>query len=227
MEWIRKARQEGRKALTEFESKKVLAEYGIPVTRELVVRSREGLLAAVEEIGFPLVIKGCGADLAHKTEQGLVQVDVRTPEEASAVFDRFAAAMAGEEGAVLVQEMVRGRRELAMGLVRDAQFGPCVMFGLGGIFAEVLADTAFRVAPIDEKDARSMMDEIRGHRILGEIRGMASADRKALADMLVRLGEIGEAHPEIAEIDINPVILDAAGRPVAADALIAFTETAD
>lgn len=224
MEWMRKARQEGRKTLTEFESKKVLAEYGIPVTREVRVRNREGLSAALEEIGFPVVIKGCATDLAHKTEQGLVAVDVHTPEAAGAVFERFMAEMDGDGAAVLVQEMVRGQRELAVGMIRDPQFGPCVMFGLGGIFAEVLQDTAFRVAPVREDDARSMLEEIRGHRILGAIRGMAPVDRRALADILVRLGRIGGAHAEVAEIDINPVMIDALGRPVAADALIVLDE---
>ncbi|MBI9082310.1 MAG: acetate--CoA ligase family protein [Desulfobacterales bacterium] len=224
MEWIQKALQSGRKTLTEFESKQVLAAYGIPVTREVLARDRNAFSTALEAIGFPLVIKGCGAGLTHKTESGLVQVDVRSEKEALAVFDRFMAAMTGEDNAVLVQEMVAGRRELAVGLVRDPQFGPCVMFGLGGIFAEILQDTAFRVAPLETKDALAMMGEIRGHKILDTVRGMEAADRDRLAEILVAMGRIGIENPEIREIDINPIIIDGGGRPVAVDSLIVFEE---
>lgn len=219
MEWIEAAFAEGRRTLTEFESKQVLTAYGIPVTREVLVRDRNAFFTALDTIGFPLVVKGCGAGLTHKTESGLVQVDVRSEEEAMAVFHRFMAAMAGEDKAVLVQEMIAGRRELAAGLVRDPQFGPCVMFGLGGIFAEILQDTAFRVAPLETKDALTMMGEIRGHKILGAVRGMEAADRDRLADILVKIGRIGMENPAIREIDINPIILDGT-RPVAVDALI-------
>ena len=124
----------------------------------------------METIGFPLVIKGCADGLSHKTESGLVQTDVRGRQEAEAIFDRFMTQMTEEKKAVLVQEMIRGRRELAAGLIRDSQFGPCVMFGLGGIFAEILKDTAFRVAPLEATDGLAMMAEIRGLRILGPVR---------------------------------------------------------
>jgi acetate---CoA ligase (ADP-forming) subunit beta len=219
MDLIQQALQDGHRSLSEFESKQVLSGYGIPVTRECLSSDRETFIAALEEIGFPLVLKGCGTGLTHKTESGLVQIDVRTEAEAMVVFDRFMATMAGEDKAVLVQEMVSGRRELAAGLTRDAQFGPCVMFGLGGIFAEIHDDTAFRVAPLETRDALAMMQEIRGRKILGAVRGMAAADLNRLAAILVQLGRIGIENEAIREIDINPLILNGA-RPVAVDALI-------
>jgi len=127
--------------------------------------------------------------------------------------------MNGIEATVLVQEMVKGQRELVIGLTRDAQFGPCVMFGLGGIFTEILKDISFRVAPLEKRDALEMMQEIKGHKILGAVRGMEAADLDQLCEILIRVGQIGLDHEEIKEVDINPVIL-AKGKPVAVDALI-------
>jgi acetyl-CoA synthetase (ADP-forming) len=125
----------------------------------------------------------------------------------------------GENGSVLVQEMISGPRELMVGLTRDAQFGPCVMFGLGGIFTEVLHDVALRVAPLDKLDALDMMQEIRGRRMLDAVRGMPPADMDSLTDILIRVGSIGLEQAAVKEIDINPIILSANG-PVAVDALI-------
>ncbi len=110
-------------------------------------------------------MKGCSAEIAHKTEKGLIRVDVRTSAEALAAFREIKHGLAGHKGGVLIQEMVRGRRELVMGLTRDGQFGPCVMFGLGGIFTEILKDIAFREPPLGD-DAMAMMREIRAHAIL-------------------------------------------------------------
>jgi acetyl-CoA synthetase (ADP-forming) len=219
VEIIEKVLAEGRTVLSEHESKQLLKEYGIPVTREVVVEDRHSLVAAAGEIGFPLVLKGCGPHLSHKTERSLVDVDLRSETEAVASFDRILAEVRGEGGAVLVQEMIRGSRELVAGLTRDAQFGPCVMFGLGGIFAEVLKDISFRVAPLEKRDALEMMQEIRARKILQAVRGMPPADLDRLAQILVRLGEIGLEHDAVKEIDINPILLDGS-RPVAVDALV-------
>jgi acetyl-CoA synthetase (ADP-forming) len=220
MQIIDKALKEGRTTLTEYESKQVLASYNLPVTREELVSSPEDLLKAADQIGYPLVIKGCSADIAHKTETGLIRVDVRNDEEATEAFREIRAAMNGAgDGAVLVQEMVRGQRELVVGLIRDAQFGPCVMFGLGGIFTEVLKDTVFRVAPLEKQDALEMMQDINACKILEAIRGMAAADKDMLADILMAVGQIGIENDRIKEIDINPVIISG-GKPVAVDALV-------
>jgi len=216
---IEDARVRQQRILSEHDAKRVLSCYGIPVTREVLANSRDEVLAAAREIGYPLVLKACSAAIAHKTEQGLIRFDLRSDREALQAFDEITAAMDGLPGAVLVQEMVAGRRELAMGLVRDADFGPCVMFGLGGIFTEILEDVTFRKAPLDEAEALAMMGEIRGHRLLDAVRGMPAADRGELADMLIAVGRIGLDHEAVQEIDLNPVIL-AGSRPVVADALI-------
>lgn len=216
---LQAARAAGRRVLTEYEAKGVLAAYGIPVTREVLVTSREEVPAAAAAVGYPLAIKACSAEIAHKTERGLVRLDVRREEEALRAFDEIAAGMAGAPGGVLVQEMVAGRRELAAGLVRDPDFGPCVMFGLGGIFTEILHDVAFRKAPLDEADALDLLRDIEGRRVLEGVRGLPPADRGQLAGLLIALGRIGLDHPAIEEIDVNPIIL-AGSLPVAADALI-------
>ena len=130
-------------------------------------------------------------------------------------------AIAGCEG-ILVQEMVRGERELVCGLTRDARFGPCVMFGLGGIFTELIDDAVFRVAPLTLGDAREMMDTIRTTKILQAFRGQPPADREALAQILVALGEIGVRNESVREIDINPIKIRPDGTPVAVDALVAI-----
>lgn len=219
MDVIEKALAEGRKTLSEYESKQVLAAYGIPVTRELLVKSAPELQQALPGFDYPLVLKGCSPDISHKTERGLIRVDIRSEAEALDAFEQVRAGMGGGERAVLLQEMIQGKRELVVGLTRDPQFGPCVMFGLGGIFTEVLKDTAFRVAPLEKADALEMMNEIRARRILESVRGMEAADRDSLADILVNVGRIGLENPRVGEIDINPVILQGK-RPVAVDALV-------
>ncbi|MFW6335044.1 MAG: acetate--CoA ligase family protein, partial [Desulfosalsimonas sp.] len=208
-----------------YEAKKVLSAYDIPVTREVLVHSREELERALRETGFPLVLKACSADLAHKTEKNLVRVDLRSPDEAAAAFEEIIGQIPDkdEDSGVLVQEMISGKRELVIGMTRDPQFGPCVMFGLGGIFTEILKDIAFRKAPIDKDEAFRLMQDIQGRRILEAVRGMPAADTDILANMLIQVGRIGLVMDAVAELDINPVIL-AKSSPVAADALIVLSE---
>jgi len=219
MELIKKALKEGRTTLSEYDSKRLLASYQIPITRELQIDNVRDLSRASQEIGYPLVLKGCSAEIAHKTGKGLIRVDIRNEDEARYAFEEIVANMEGAEGSVLVQEMVKGQRELAAGLIRDPQFGPCVMFGLGGIFAEILRDTSFRVAPLEKRDALEMMQEIKGTKILGAVRGMEPADQGMLADILIKVGQIGLENDEVKEIDMNPVIISGS-RPVVVDALV-------
>jgi acetyl-CoA synthetase (ADP-forming) len=216
---IQKALEEGRTTLSEYESKTLLTAYDIPVVREMLVREHQEFLEAVHKIGYPLVIKGCAPGLAHKTEQGLVTVDVRNDEEAETAYRHILNALQGGEKALLVQEMVKGSRELMVGMTRDAQFGPCVMFGLGGIFTEILKDVSFRVAPITKRDAFEMMGEIKAHKILDGIRGMPAADQEALSEILIHIGRVGLENEAIREIDVNPLILQGS-KPVAVDALV-------
>jgi len=219
MKLIDQALKDRRTALSEYESKQVLASYGIPVTLEELVINPEDLSQAIHKIGYPLVMKGCAAEIAHKTEKGLIRVDVRNEDEARKAFKEITAAMDGAEKAVLVQQMVIGQRELVVGLTRDPQFGPCVMFGLGGIFTEVLEDTSFRIAPIEKRDALEMILEIKAHKILEAIRGMQPVDKDMLADILIAIGRLGIENEAVKEIDINPLIISA-GKPVAVDALV-------
>ena len=219
MQILEKALAEGRSALSEYEAKQFLKTYQIPVTRERAVTDKEGLKAAIEEIGFPLVLKGCASTIAHKTGRGLIEVDIRNMEEALSAFQDIMANMTEEDSQVLVQEMIKGQRELVVGLTRDPQFGPCVMFGLGGIFTEVLKDISFRVAPLEKRDALEMMSEIKAHKILDAVRGMPEADRDLLADILINVGRIGLENDAVKEIDINPLILSGS-KPVAVDALL-------
>ena len=219
MEIIERALKESRTVLSEHESKELLSAYGIPITREKETTEERGLMEAIREIGFPLVMKACSPRLSHKTERGLVRVDIRSEPEAVSAFREILNEAKKDNGSVLVQEMIKGQRELVVGLTRDIQFGPCVMFGLGGIFTEILKDVSFRVAPIESRDALEMMQEIRGRKILEAVRGMPPADLDQLSDILIKVGRIGVEQDHIKEIDINPVIL-AGSRPVAVDALV-------
>jgi len=219
MNILNNALSENRLVLTEYEAKKVLADYGIPVTKEILVDNETSLLDAVRNIGFPLVIKGCDPEYLHKTEKDLIRTDIRHEKEAAAAFHDIRTRMASAGDKVLVQEMILGKRELAAGLVRDSQFGPTVMFGIGGIFAEIFNDVAFRIAPLNKRDAFEMMDEIRGRRILDAIRGMEPADREQLSDILIRIGKIGIEYELIREIDLNPIIVSN-GRGIVVDAMI-------
>ncbi len=219
MEIIDKAIKEGLSTLSEYDSKQVLTAYKIPVTKEIVVDNVDDLNTAAGDIGYPIVLKGCSAEIAHKTEKGLIKVDIRNEDEAKAAFEDISGKMGDAGNDVLVQEMVKGQRELVVGMTRDPQFGPCVMFGLGGIFTEILKDVSFRVAPLTRKDAMDLMDDIKGKKILDAVRGMEAVDREALADILMAVGQIGMDYDQVQEIDVNPLkILN--GKPVAVDALV-------
>lgn len=222
MDIIGKALLEKRSLLSEHESKRLLQGHGVPVTIELEIHDEKEILKAVKEIGFPCVMKACSPNLSHKTEKNLIRVDIRNIKEAREAFRNLIKMEDGDNGAVLVQEMLRGTRELVIGLKRDRQFGPCVMFGLGGIFTDILKDVSFRMAPIKKRDAMEMMGAIRTHKILEAFRGMPAADLDQLAKIIIAVGNIGLGQEKIKEIDINPIIL-VGSQPVAADALVVLS----
>jgi len=223
MKIIDEAIKKGKRSLSEYDSKQVLASYQIPVTREVLVGNEKNLLKATQEIGYPLVLKGCSSEITHKTEKGMIRVDIRNEEEAKAAFKEIMDNMDNTDGAVLVQEMVKGVRELVVGLIRDPQFGPAVMFGLGGIFTEILKDISFRIAPLERRDAMEMMRDIKGHKILDDVRGLEAVDLDTMADILINMGRIGLENEKIREIDINPLIISGS-KPVAVDALVVLEE---
>lgn len=204
--------------LSEYESKRLLAAHGIPVPPEHLCVTRDDALRAARALGYPVAAKGCHATIQHKTELDMVRLALADDAALIAAFDDLAARLPAG-GGVLIGRMLRGRRELLAGLIRDPQFGPCVSLGLGGIFAEALEDITFRVAPFDVAEAKRMMAELRGAKLLGPFRGEPPVDTDALARILVTLGEIGLSRPDIAAIDVNPLLVVQAV-PVVVDALV-------
>ena len=185
------------------------------------VRSPDEAVAAAEQVGYPVVVKLNGAGIAHKTERGLVRLDLA---HAAAVRDASVALLAAarpDDGDVdlVVAHMVTGARELIAGLHTDAQFGSCVMVGVGGVLAEVVADVAFRLVPLDEVDAADMLDELRSQALLGPLRGEPAIDRAALVDVLLALSRLAESEPDVVSVDLNPLVVEG-GAPIAVDALV-------
>ncbi len=215
---IQQAVENGQKTLSEYESRLVIESAGVFVSAAELAKTREEAIEAAERMGFPVVLKGCSAELAHKTEAGMVVLNINSPEQVARVFDELTGKVKNLDG-ILVEKMVRGNREFVIGLTRDSSFGPCVMFGLGGIFTEALKDVTFRVAPLTREDALEMIDEIKTKKLLGEFRGSPAVDREALAKALVGVGDLGVRYDAIAEIDINPLIV-CGDKPVAVDALV-------
>lgn len=218
MELLHAALARGQTALGEYQSKQLLAGFGIPVTREIPVQDAKTAARAAEEMGFPVVLKASGAALFHKTEVAGISLNLRNGKDVQQEAERLLRIPGCE--ALLVQEMVKGGRELVCGLIRDRHFGPCVMFGIGGILTEILEDTVFRLAPLSSWDAREMMQEIRAKKIMEPFRGEAAVDQTVLAQVLMAVGEIGLKHKEVAEVDINPLKIRPDGTAVAVDALV-------
>ena len=219
MKIIEDALQRGDKTLNEYESKRLLDAYSIPVTKEHVAASLQEAIAFAHEIGYPVVLKGSSRTLTHKTEHRLIELGIESDEALQNAYAALQERGKDQLDGILVQQMIKGDRELVAGLIRDPQFGPCVMFGLGGIFTEVLKDVTFRVAPLEMRDALEMMDEIKAKKLLDEFRGKPAVNRDILAHTLINLGKIGLEIDEVAEIDINPLIIHG-DTPVAVDALV-------
>lgn len=215
------------KALTEWRSKELLELYDIPTTREGLAKSEEDALRIADELGYPVALKIMSPQLLHKSDVGGVILNVESGEELKAAYQTIIkSAEAIGSGAiiegVLVQEMLEKGLEVIIGVKSDPIFGPAVVFGLGGVFVEVLQDAATRVAPLRKEDAISMINEIKGKALLEGYRGMPPADLDALVDILMKVSRLAvELEGTLAEIDINPLILFEKGRgAVAADALI-------
>jgi succinyl-CoA synthetase beta subunit len=224
MEIIAEALAEGRRALTEHEAKLLLAGYGIPITREALASDAEAAARAAEGIGYPVVVKGSGAELMHKSESGVVFVNLGNREAVKnackTIKERLGASFEG----VLVQEMVTGKRELVMGLHREPQFGACVMLGIGGVLTEIIDDTSFRIAPFDHAEALDMAAQLRAKEIFSPFRGEEGVDMDLLCRCLTALGRIGLDNPAVSEVDINPLIVTPDGGLRAVDALVVIKD---
>lgn len=209
----------GASALDEWQSKRLFAAYGIPVPQGALVTSEAEAVAAAARIGGRVVMKGMGAEFHHKTEAGLVVLNVEGTETVAETYRLLQERGGAGLEAVLVEQMVSSNRELIVGMKRDSVFGPVVAFGVGGVLTEALGDVVLGVAPLDEREAAEMPDLIKAKRLLGAFRGYPPVDRTALAKIIQAIGQMAIDHPEIAEIDVNPVLVSGA-QPIAADALV-------
>ena len=207
--------------LSESASKALLAPFGVPFLPEHMAHSTEEAASAAHSVGFPVVAKLCGDSIAHKTERGLVRLGLRTDQDVIAAATELFAAARPDDGevSVLIAPMVTATREFIAGVVVDEQFGPTVLLGVGGVLAEAISDVVMRLVPITEVDALEMIDALRTQALLDPFRGEPAVDRSALAGVLLALSEAATALPEIASIDLNPVMI-ADGRPIAVDALV-------
>ena len=222
------ARQENRTVLTEIEAKQILMQAGINCTDTQLAPTKEAAVELSDKFGCPVVLKISSVDISHKSDAGGVKLGLTCQSEVEdacdAIFDSCKAAFpeANIEG-ISVQPMGKPGTEVIMGMIRDPSFGPVVMFGLGGVFVEVLKDVAFRVVPIDESDAEDMINEIKGKKLLEGYRGQEPADLPYLQQMLVKLSDLVNETPEIEEIDMNPVFCYKDGA-VVVDARIILSE---
>jgi acyl-CoA synthetase (NDP forming) len=207
-------------ALSDTEAKGLLEKFDIALVPERFVRKATEVVAAARKIGFPVVLKGLGANLLHKTDRGLVHLNLLNAGAVENAVCEIAAEATEELDGYLIQPHIRGRREFVAGLFQDDQFGPAIMFGVGGVFTEAFSDVSFRLAPLSETDAGEMLEEIRGKAMLGDFRGEQAADRDGLIQTLLGLSRLGIEHPEISEIDLNPLLITPRGRVQVVDALV-------
>ncbi|MGP8005050.1 MAG: acetate--CoA ligase family protein, partial [Smithella sp.] len=219
---IRQAINNNQKALDEHAAKMLLACYDVPVTKEVMASTKTEALEAAKKIGYPVALKACSWEIMHKSGKGFIALNI---ENASGLKDNFQSIQkaARKPVPVLVQEMLKGNREFLAGMTRFAGFGPGIVFGLGGVFTEVYKDTTLRLAPLADVDAREMFADIRARKLLDEFRGMPKVKFDKLSHIIKTVGNISLLHPEIAEIDLNPIIISG-DEPVVADALIVLED---
>ena len=211
----------GARTLPEDESKKLLAAYGVPFAPERTAADADAAVAAADELGYPVVAKLNGQGIAHKTERGLVKLNLTDADDVRRAAEELFAAATPEDGevTVLVAPFLKANRELIAGIHRDPQFGPTVMVGIGGILTEALADVAFRLAPFERVDAEEMLDQLRAQALLGEVRGEPALDRDAVHEVLLALSTVATERADVQSADLNPLLI-VDGKPVAVDALV-------
>jgi acetyl-CoA synthetase (ADP-forming) len=206
------ARKEGRNYLLEPEAKIVCMEYGIPVTRFKVALTQDEAAKFADQIGYPIVLKIVSPDILHKFDVGGVILNLQSSADVKAAYNKILGNVKQHKPdakivGVLVQEMAPNATEVIVGSTKDPQFGPALMFGLGGIFVEILKDVAFRIAPITESDAREMITEVKGYPILKGYRGQPPADIEAIVKILLNTSRLVMDHMEIKELDLNPIMV--------------------
>jgi acetyl-CoA synthetase (ADP-forming) len=198
----------GQKVLTEYESKELLKEIGIPITEQKLTSNKEETISTAEEIGYPVVMKLMAEDVVHKSDMGAVKLNINSKEEVEQAFDELMKIPSEAEKKISVQKMAKEPiTELIIGMTTDPQFGPALMFGIGGILVELLEDVSFRIAPITEYDAKEMIHEIKGFPLLDGFRGKPKADIDAIVDVLMKISEFVIENEEIYEMDLNPVFI--------------------
>jgi acyl-CoA synthetase (NDP forming) len=207
---LAQARQENRTVLTEIEAKQLLMQTGINCTDTRLATTKDAAVRLSEQLGYPVVLKVSSVDITHKSDAGGVKINLNNSAEVENAFDdimqscKAAVPTANIEG-VSAQGMAKPGIEVIMGMIKDPSFGPVIMFGLGGVFVEVLQDVAFRIVPIEKSDAEEMINEIKGRKLLEGYRGQEPADVACLQQMLLKLSNFVNTTPEIEEIDMNPV----------------------
>ena len=210
----------GIKNLNEDRAKKIFEKLGVPIVPEIRLEAIEDIHRAAESLGYPVVLKGLAKQMLHKTEAGMVEVGITDEVQLKEAAQRM-KSLAGEAfEAFLVQPLIQGRREFTAGMFKDPQFGPVIMFGVGGVLTEALQDMVFRLAPLTETDLDNMLDNLKAKALLGLFRGEAAVNRAELKSILRGLSNLAIACPGIREIDINPLIISPDGSPVAVDGLI-------
>lgn len=212
-------RADGRATAGDVEAKDILAAYGVKLPKSTLARTAEEAVSAADSMGYPVVLKIASPDILHKTDIGAVKLNLASPGDVRDAFDLivYRATRHMPDATIWgcqVQQMVKGGREVIIGVNRDPQFGPLVMFGLGGVYVEALKDVTFRVAPIDRREAREMLSEIRAYKLLTGVRGEKPSDLDAVADTIVRVSQLVTDFPEIVELDINPLLVFPAGQGV-------------
>lgn len=213
---ISTARSENRTYLLEHESKKILQIYKLPVTTFQIAETQEAAVKAADTIGYPVVLKILSPDVIHKSDVGGVLINLK---DADAVRDGYQKIISSVKKhkkdarirGIFVEEFAAKGVEVIIGAIKDPQFGPALMFGLGGIFVEVLKDVSFRVAPITKYDAQEMIQDIKGYPILTGIRGQEPRDIKALMNILLQVSKLVIDYPVINQLDLNPVFSYAKG----------------
>ena len=204
--------KEGRKNLTETEAKAVCMDYGIPVTRSELAENEEEALKLAEKIGFPVVLKIVSPDIIHKSDVGGVIVNLKNAKEVGNAYKQILSNVKKHDAnakivGMLVQEMAPASTEVIVGSIKDPQFGPALMFGLGGVFVEVLKDVTFRIAPVNQEEAHEMIEEVKAYPLLKGYRGSPPADINAIVKIILATSKLVMEHEEIKELDLNPIMV--------------------